>query len=82
MQGAVSIIWRVLKVLPVVGYVFVLASLPHVVHRKGYFLGILAVALDILPVICLIKAGIEVFTGDLIPDKFASQSATQLEPAA
>lgn len=64
-----DIIWRGLKVTPVVGYIFILAAAPLVLRRKGYVLGCLAVTLDMLPIICLIKAGIEVFTGDLIPDR-------------
>ena len=62
-------LWRWIKVMPVVGYFFVLAAAPLVLRRKGYLLGCLAITLDILPVICLIKAGVESFTGDLIPDK-------------
>jgi hypothetical protein len=69
MQRLGSIVWRVLKITPVVGYVFVIASLPIVLRRKGYVLGLLHVTLDILPLICLLKAGIEIYTGDLIPDK-------------
>jgi hypothetical protein len=70
MEKIGAILWRVLKVAPIVGYVFVVAAAPAILRRKGYVLGTLAVFLDLLPVICLIKAGVEVFTGDLIPDKF------------
>ncbi len=69
MQRVGNIVWRLLKIMPLVGYVFVLAAAPEILKRKGYFFGTLAVALDLLPVICLIKAGIEIFTGDLIPNK-------------
>ncbi len=69
MQRVLGIIWRVLKVLPVFGYMVVLAGAPDVLRRKGYVMGSLSVALDIIPVICLIKAGIEIFSGDMIPDR-------------
>jgi hypothetical protein len=70
MQRVGIVLWRVLKILPVVGWFFVIAAAPIILRRKGYFLGAVAVALDMLPVICLVKAGIEVFNGDIIPDKF------------
>jgi hypothetical protein len=81
MQRVWSILWRVLKVTPVVGYVFVIAGIPDVLRRKGYVFGVLSIALDLMPVICLIKAVIEIFTGDLIPNKFEAQPAPQFEPA-
>ena len=77
MQRVGNILWRLLKIMPLVGYVFVLAAAPEILKRKGYFFGIMAVALDLLPVICLIKAGIEIFTGDLIPNR-EDQPKTQL----
>ncbi|MBS1790082.1 MAG: hypothetical protein JST85_20330 [Acidobacteria bacterium] len=81
-RKAGDVLWRALKVSPIVGYAFVIAAAPAVLRRKGYALGSLAVVLDLLPVICLIKAGVEVFTGDLIPDKFESSVQPSLELAA
>ena len=82
MQGFGMILWRVLKVMPIVGYAFVIAAAPAILRRKGYILGALALTLDLLPVICLIKAGVEVFTGDLIPDKFETSVEPRFEPAS
>lgn len=82
MQGFGMILWRVLKVTPIVGYAFVIAAAPSILRRKGNILGALAVMLDLLPVICLIKAGVEIFTGDLIPDKFESSVEPSFEPAS
>jgi hypothetical protein len=82
MQRVESILWRTLKVTPVIGYVFIIVSVPQILRRKGFVFGALAVTLDILPVICLIKAGIEIFTGDLLPDKMESASAPSFETAA
>ncbi|MEO6725998.1 MAG: hypothetical protein ABIU20_06855 [Blastocatellia bacterium] len=82
MQGLGKILWRVLKVTPIVGYAFVIAAAPAIIRRKGYILGALALTLDLLPVICLIKAGVEVFTGDLIPDKFETSVEPRFELAS
>lgn len=85
MQQITSIAWRVLKVMPVVGYVFILASAPSIVRRKGYALGLVALMLDMIPVVCLIKAGIEIHSGDLIPDREEDYDLTtpaRLEQAA
>ncbi|MDQ3010859.1 MAG: hypothetical protein M3X11_09185 [Acidobacteriota bacterium] len=82
MQGLGMILWRVLKVTPIVGYAFVIAAAPAILRRKGYILGALVLILDLLPVICLIKAGVEVFTGDLIPDKFETSVEPRFEPAS
>ena len=77
-----SKVWRVIRVLPVVGVFIVFATSGEVLRRKGYALGVLAVVLDVLPIICVIKAGIEIFTGDLIPDKLEPESTADFETAA
>ena len=82
MQRVESTLWRALRVMPVIGYVFILAGLPEILRRKGVVFGALAITLDMLPVICLIKAGIEIFTGDLLPDKMEAATAPRFEPAA
>ncbi len=82
MQRVGLIFWRVLKVAPIVGYVFVIAAAPTVLRRKGYVLGTLSVVLDLLPLICLIKAAVEVVNGDLFPDKFETTNQRRLELAA
>jgi hypothetical protein len=73
--------WRISKVLPLVGIVFVLAASAEMWRRKGYVLGTLDILLDLLPVICIIKALVEIYTGDLIPDKFDAEPGAQLETA-
>ena len=82
MKRVLEIAWRIIKVLPFVGVFVVLASAGEVMRRKGYALGVVSVALDILPVICVIKALVEVFTGDLIPDKAKAPPAPEFETAA
>lgn len=72
-----------MKVLPVVGMFFVLGNAPNVLRRKGYILGALEVILDLLPIVCLVKASIEAVLGnDLIPEKTESTATPSLEVAA
>jgi hypothetical protein len=78
MQQYFPLAWRVIKVLPLIGMFFVLANAPNVLRRKGQFYGVLELTLDLLPVVCLVKAGIESFTGDLFPDRDASPRQTLL----
>ena len=73
-----SKIWRGMKVMPIIGYVFILAEAPQVIRRKGVWLGILSIVLDILPIVCLIKAAIEIYLGDLIPDRMRILSGEPL----
>jgi hypothetical protein len=73
-----SAIWRGMKVMPIIGYVFILAEAPAVIRRKGVWMGVLAIVLDILPIICLIKAAIEIYLGDLIPDRLQMLSSEPL----
>jgi hypothetical protein len=81
MQQFFILAWRVIKVLPVVGCFFVLANAASVLRRKGYLFGTLEIVLDLLPVVCLIKAGVEAFNGDLFPAK-DEQTTSALEAAA
>ena len=81
MQQFFILAWRVIKVLPVVGCFFVLANAVNVLRRKGYLFGTLEIVLDLLPIVCLIKAGVESFNGDLFPAK-DEQAASVLEIAA
>jgi hypothetical protein len=70
MKQYLILAWRLVKVLPFVGCIFVLGNAPNVLRRKGYVLGTLELVLDLLPVICLLKAALEAVIGnDLIPEK-------------
>ena len=81
MQQYYNFFRRFIKVVPFVGIFFVLANAGDTLRRKGYLFGALEVALDICPIVCLIKASIETYTGDLIPEKSAP-SAPALEATA
>lgn len=70
MEQVFSILWRLMKITPVVGYFFVLAGAPLVLKRKGMALGLLVIVLDMLPIVCVIKAAVEFYHGDIIRDRF------------
>ena len=64
------------KIIPFVGIFWVLANASKTLQRKGHFFGTVEVLLDICPIVCVAKAVIESYTGDLIPAK-----PTQANPA-
>jgi hypothetical protein len=76
-----SFFWRALKVTPIIGMFFVLANAGKVFRRKGYVFGTVELALDLCPVICIIKASIEAYKGDLIPEK-TNPNTAQLNTTA
>jgi hypothetical protein len=60
---------RLIKPIPVVGSVFALSLAGYEVKKKGLLRGVVHVGLDVTPVIGTAKNVVEIFTGDLIPDK-------------
>jgi hypothetical protein len=60
---------RIIKPIPIVGSVFALSLAGYEIKRKGLLPGALHVGLDVTPVIGTAKGLVELFTGDLIPDK-------------
>lgn len=56
---------RAAKMMPFGGTIIAVGD----IKRKGAVRGVLNSGLDALPVVGLVKNGIELFTGDLIPDK-------------
>ena len=64
-----GILRRMLKPFPLIGAGLVLALAAGTIRRKGAFKGSADVLLDLIPVVGLTKGVVEVFTGDLIPDK-------------
>lgn len=67
--GAWGIAKRLIKPIPVVGTAFVLGCAGYELRKKGIVRGAAHVGLDLIPVVCTAKAVVELFTGDLIPDK-------------
>jgi hypothetical protein len=60
---------RLIKPIPIVGTVVVISLAGYELKKKGFLRGSLHVGLDMTPIIGTAKGILELFTGDLIPDK-------------
>jgi hypothetical protein len=60
---------RIVKPIPVVGSVVAFGLAGYEIRKKGLIPGAVHVGLDVTPVVGTAKGVIELFTGDLIPDK-------------
>ena len=67
--GGWSVAKRLIKPIPVVGSVFAFGLAGYEIKKKGLLPGAVHVGLDVTPFIGTAKGVIELFTGDLIPDK-------------
>lgn len=67
--GGWALAKRLVKTIPVVGTGVAVGLAGYEVKKKGALRGAVHVGLDILPVIGTAKAIVEIFTGDLIPDR-------------
>lgn len=67
--GGWHLIKRSIKLIPVVGSVFAVGLAGYEIRKKGLIPGVAHVGLDVIPVVGATKNVIEIFTGDLIPDK-------------
>jgi uncharacterized membrane protein YjjP (DUF1212 family) len=68
---AKRILKRAVKPLPLIGAGVIAALAYSTIRRKGTIKGSADVALDLIPGVGLTKTVVEMFTGDLIPDKKA-----------
>jgi len=60
---------RLIKPIPIVGSVFAFSLAGYEIRKKGLLPGAVHVGLDVTPVVGTAKGVLEIFTGDLIPDK-------------
>lgn len=60
---------RLIKPIPVVGTAFALGLAGYEIKKKGLLRGSMHVGLDVIPVVGTAKGIVELFTGDLIPDR-------------
>ncbi len=67
--GAWQVAKRLIKPLPVVGSVFAVGLAGYTIKRKGLVRGAVDVALNATPVVGTAKGVVELFTGDIIPEK-------------
>lgn len=68
---------RLIKPIPVVGTLMVIGLAGHEIRKKGLLRGAVHVGLDATPVVGTAKGLVELFTGDLIPDREPSERARQ-----
>ena len=67
--GGWSVAKRLIKPIPIIGSVFAVGLAGYEIKRKGLIPGAVHVGLDVTPIVGTAKGVLELFTGDLIPDK-------------
>jgi hypothetical protein len=67
--GGWQLVKRGAKMLPFGGTFIAIGLVGHDIKKKGLVKGVLNSGLDAIPLIGLAKNGVEIFTGDFIPDK-------------
>jgi hypothetical protein len=67
--GGWGVAKRLIKPIPIIGSIFAVALAGYEIKRKGLLPGAVHVGLDVTPVVGTAKGVLEIFTGDLIPDK-------------
>ncbi|HXS01964.1 MAG TPA: hypothetical protein VN724_15410 [Pyrinomonadaceae bacterium] len=67
--GGWGVAKRLIKPIPVVGSVFAFGLAGYEIKKKGLIPGVVHVGLDVTPFVGTAKGVLELFTGDLIPDK-------------
>jgi hypothetical protein len=70
---------RIVKPIPILGSLFAVGLAGHEIRKKGLIPGVVHVGLDVTPVVGTAKGVLELFTGDLIPDK-PPRNQRQLKP--
>ena len=60
---------RMIKPIPIVGTIFAFGLAGYEIKKKGLLPGAVHVGLDVTPIVGTAKNVLEIFTGDLIPDK-------------
>jgi hypothetical protein len=67
--GGWGVAKRFIKPIPIVGSIFAIGLAGYEIRRKGLLPGVVHVGLDVTPVVGTAKGVLEIFTGDLIPDR-------------
>ena len=67
--GGWGIAKRLIKPIPIVGTIFAFGLAGYEIKKKGLIPGAAHVGLDVIPLVGTAKSILEIFTGDLIPDK-------------
>jgi len=67
--GGWGVAKRLIKPIPFIGSIFAFGLAGYEIKKKGLLPGAVHVGLDVTPVVGTAKGVLELFTGDLIPDK-------------
>ena len=67
--GGWNLAKRLIKPIPIIGSFFAVGLAGYEIRKKGLLPGAVHVGLDVTPVVGTAKGVVEIFTGDLIPDK-------------
>jgi hypothetical protein len=67
--GGWGVAKRLIKPIPIIGSIFAVGLAGYEIRKKGLLRGAVHVGLDVTPVVGTAKGVVEIFTGDLIPDK-------------
>ena len=79
--GGWRIAKRLIKPIPIIGSLFAVGLAGYEIKKKGLIPGAVHVGLDVTPVVGTAKGVVELFTGDLIPDKTERRKrSTQQSP--
>lgn len=68
-MGGWSVAKRLVKPIPVIGTAVAIGLAGYEIRKKGLLPGAFHVGLDATPILGTAKGIVEIFTGDLIPDK-------------
>jgi hypothetical protein len=84
--GGWELVKRLIKPVPIIGSLLALGLAGYAIKKKGLLRGTVHVGLDVTPVVGTAKNVVEIFTGDIIPDRPSKtlqlQEVSQLkEPA-
>jgi hypothetical protein len=75
--GGWGVAKRLIKPIPVVGSLFAFSLAGYEIKKKGLLPGAVHVGLDMTPFVGTAKGVLEIFTGDLIPDKADRQKSVK-----
>jgi hypothetical protein len=67
--GGWQVAKRVAKMVPFGGTAIAVGLVGHDIRKKGFVKGVVNSGIDAIPIVGLVKNGVELFTGDFIPDK-------------
>jgi len=67
--GGWRIAKRLIKPIPIIGSLLAVGLAGYEIKKKGLLRGAVHVGLDVTPIVGTAKNVVEIFTGDLIPDK-------------